>query len=142
MYRALWTAVDSGIILFHVFLAPLIIFEGILDHGDPDNGQQGQESENPVVLVSKRREKLHYHDDQEVGVGHFRKLFEQIVRDESQARVLGGGHDIKAELLFIRPGRCVDAEMALLRSLLLRFGELLVFWRAIWLDLELLSTFI
>ena len=71
MYRALWTAVDSGIILFVVFLAPLIIFEGILDHGDTDNGQQGQESENPVVLVSKRREKLHYHDDQEVDIGHF-----------------------------------------------------------------------
>ena len=78
------------LVLFAVFFATFVIFEGVLDHGDSHHEHQGQQSKNPVhPRRGQPWDKLEDHDDQKVEVRHLFELLEQIERDKSRASVLG-----------------------------------------------------
>ena len=91
------------------------VLKDVLDHRHCDHEGERRQQGGFAAGVGNLGNQFHEHEEQEIEVGHFGKLPEEIFRQEGQASVLGCGDSVRFELailiLFIK--YCVDLENAL-----------------------------
>ena len=89
---------NKVVILLRVLFAPFVILKGVLDHRHANNEHEWHECRcRPIKILQTRHQLKHGHEE-EVGVGHLAKLFEEVLREEGGARILSRLNFIAHEL--------------------------------------------